>query len=143
MTTKLGQENHWCNLNIMMTFTEVKVIRGQMWSTTCYGYQTWSEESLIQVYDNDDLHGGQGHQRSKVVNYMLWLPNLVRRIPDASLKWWWPSWKSKVIKGQMGVNYALWLPYLVKRIPDASLKWWLPSWRSMVICGHIIVHYSK
>ena len=26
----------------------------------CYGYQTWSEESLMQVYDDDDdLHGGQ------------------------------------------------------------------------------------
>ena len=25
----------------------------------CYGYQTWSEEFLMQVYDDDDLHGGQ------------------------------------------------------------------------------------
>ena len=25
----------------------------------CYGYQTWSEESLVQVYDEDDLHEGQ------------------------------------------------------------------------------------
>ena len=25
------------------------------------------------------------HQSSNVVNYVLWLPNLVRRIPDASL----------------------------------------------------------
>ena len=113
-----------------------KVIRGQMWQTTCYGYQTWSEESLKQAYDDDDLHGGQrssevkcdklcsmatklgqkdpwckfmmmmtcleviGHQRSNVINYVLWLPNLVRRIPDASLWWWWPSWRSKVIRGQ-------------------------------------------
>ena len=23
------------------------------------GYQTWSEESLMQVYNDDDLHGGQ------------------------------------------------------------------------------------
>ena len=23
-----------------------------------YGYQTWSEESLMQVYDDDNLHGG-------------------------------------------------------------------------------------
>ena len=67
----------------------------------CYGYQIWSEESLIQVYDDhddDDLHGGQrssgkmwytmcygyqtwseesliqevkGHQRSNVVNNTL------------------------------------------------------------------------
>ena len=25
----------------------------------CYGYQTWSEETLVQVYDGDDLHEGQ------------------------------------------------------------------------------------
>ena len=25
----------------------------------CYGYQTWSEETLVQVYDDDDLHEGQ------------------------------------------------------------------------------------
>ena len=24
-----------------------------------YGYQTWSEEPLMQVEDNDDLNGGQ------------------------------------------------------------------------------------
>ena len=65
MTTKIGQKNRWCKLNIKMTFIEVK-----------------------------------GHQRSTLVNYVLWLPDLVRRIPDVSL-WWWPSWKSKVIRGQM------------------------------------------
>ena len=27
----------------------------------------------------------KGHQRSNVVNYVLWPPNLVRRIPDTSL----------------------------------------------------------
>ena len=51
-----------------------------------YDYRIWSGESLIQVYDDDeDLRGGQGHQRSNVVNYELWLPNLDRRIPDESL----------------------------------------------------------
>ena len=25
----------------------------------CYGYQTWSEESLMQVYDDDNLQEGQ------------------------------------------------------------------------------------
>ena len=33
-----------------------------MWQTLHYGYKTWSEESLMQVYENgddDDLHGGQ------------------------------------------------------------------------------------
>ena len=30
----------------------------------CYGYQTWSEESLMQV-ENDDLHGGQRSSKVK------------------------------------------------------------------------------
>ena len=40
----------------------------------------------MQVYDDDDddLHGGQGHQRSNVVNIALWLLNLVRITADAS-----------------------------------------------------------
>ena len=25
----------------------------------CFGYQNWSEESLMQVFDDDDFHGGQ------------------------------------------------------------------------------------
>ena len=67
----------------------------------CYGNQTWSEESLMWVYNDDDLHGGQRSSEVKCGYYVLWLPNLVRRIPDASLWWWWPSWRSKVIRGQM------------------------------------------
>ena len=51
----------------------------------CHGYQTWSEESLMQVYDDDDLHGGQRSSGVKCGNYVLWLPNLVRRNPGASL----------------------------------------------------------
>ena len=35
-----------------------------------YGYQTWSEEPLMHVKDDDDLHGGQ---RSTEVKYSkLW-----------------------------------------------------------------------
>ena len=41
------------------------------------------KESLMQVYDGDDLHEGQ---RSNVVNFALWLPNLVDRIANASFK---------------------------------------------------------
>ena len=43
----------------------------------------------------------KGHQRSNGVNYVLWLPYLVKRSPDASWEWWWPLWRSKVIRGQM------------------------------------------
>ena len=29
----------------------------------CYGYQTWSEETLVQVYDvDDDLHEGHSSE---------------------------------------------------------------------------------
>ena len=41
------------------------------------------KESLMQVYDGDDLYEGQ---RSNVVNFELWLPNLVNRIANASFK---------------------------------------------------------
>ena len=41
------------------------------------------KESLMQVYDGDDLHEGQ---RSNVVNFALWLPNLLSRIANASFK---------------------------------------------------------
>ena len=44
----------------------------------------------------------KGHQRSNGVNYVLWLPYLVKRSADASWEWWWPWWRSKVIRCQMG-----------------------------------------
>ena len=33
----------------------------------------------MQVYDDGDLHGGQRSSEVKCGNYVLWLPNLVRR----------------------------------------------------------------
>ena len=44
----------------------------------------------------------KGQQRSYGVNYVLWLPYLVKRSTDASWEWWRPWWRSKVIRGQMG-----------------------------------------
>ena len=67
----------------------------------CYGNQTWSEESLMWVYNDDDLHGGQRSSEVKCGKLCAMATNLVRRISDASLWWWWPSWRSKVIRGQM------------------------------------------
>ena len=32
----------------------------------------------------------KGHQRSNEVNYVLWLPVLIKRSADASWEWWWP-----------------------------------------------------
>ena len=54
----------------------------------------------------------KGHQRSNGVNYVLWLPYLVKRSPDASWEWWRSWWRSKVIRGQMGYTmcygYHIW-----------------------------------
>ena len=79
-----------------------KVIRGQMrkvcaMATKLGQKNPWCEFIMMMM----TFMEVKGHQRSNVVNYVLWLPNLVRRIPDASLWWWWPSWRSKVIRGQM------------------------------------------
>ena len=41
-----------------MTFMEVKGHQRSNAETMCYGYQTKSEETLVQVYD-DDIHEGQ------------------------------------------------------------------------------------
>ena len=44
----------------MMTFIEVKGHqKSNVVNYVLYGNQTWSEESLMQVYNDDDLHGGQ------------------------------------------------------------------------------------
>ena len=55
----------------------------------------------MQAKDDDALMEVKGQQRSSIVNYALWLPNLVRRIADASLGRWCPSWRSKVNRGQV------------------------------------------
>ena len=85
----------------------------------CYGYQTWSEESLMQVYDDDDLHGGQRSSEVKCGNYVLWLPNLeetlVQVYDDDDLH---GGQRSSEVKCG---NYVLWLPNLVRRNPGASL----------------------
>ena len=59
MATKLGKKNPLCKFMMMMTFMEVKGHQRSNTETMCYGYQTLSEETLVQVYDDDDLHEGQ------------------------------------------------------------------------------------
>ena len=56
MATKLSQKKPWCKF-MMMTFRKVKghqrlnVVNVALW------LPTWSTESLMQVLNNDDLHG--------------------------------------------------------------------------------------
>ena len=38
----------------------------------------------MQAENDNDLFGGQSHQRSNVVTYVPWLPYLVNRIADAT-----------------------------------------------------------
>ena len=45
-----------------------------------------SSEIKCEVYDDDDLHEGQRSSEIKCGNYVIWLPNLVRRNPGASLR---------------------------------------------------------
>ena len=65
-----------------------------MGSTMCYGCHIWSKEALMQAENDDDLYGGQRSSEVKWVklcdmatnglNYVIWLPYLVKRIGDAS-----------------------------------------------------------
>ena len=61
MATKLGQKNPWCKFMMMMTFMEVK----RSSEVKCGNYVLWLpnlEETLVQVYDDDDdddFHEGQ------------------------------------------------------------------------------------
>ena len=52
MATKLGQKNRWCKLR-MMTLMEVKGQPRPNMKIMLYGNQTWSEESLMQVQDDN------------------------------------------------------------------------------------------
>ena len=70
----------------------------------------------MQVYDDDDLHGGQRSSEVKCGNYMLWPPNLeetlVQVYDDDDLH--------EGVKGHQRlnvVNVALWLPNLVRKNP--------------------------
>ena len=98
MATKLGQKNPWCKFMMMMTFMKVITIINlhQGFFLTKFGNQS----ATFTTFNDDDLHGGQRSSEVKCGNYVIWLPNLVRRNPGASLWWWWwPSWRSKVIRG--------------------------------------------
>ena len=55
-----------------------------------YGCQTWSEESLMQVYDdNDDLYGGQRSSEVKCdklfYGYITWSEESLMQVYDDDL----------------------------------------------------------
>ena len=107
MATIFGQKKCWCKLRMMMTLMEVK---GHQRSNGV-NYVLWLpylvKEALMQAKNDDDLDGGQRSSEVKWVSYVLWLPYLVKRSTDASWEWWWPWWRSKVIRGQMGSTIGM------------------------------------
>ena len=89
------QAEHDDDLHLGQRSSEVKCSKLRAMATKLGQKNPWYKFMIMTFM------GVKGHQRSNVINYVLWLPNLVRRIPDASLWWWWPAWRSKVIRGQM------------------------------------------
>ena len=49
MATKFDQKNRWCKFRMTMTFMVVKGQQNSNIVNSLYGYQTSSEESLMQV----------------------------------------------------------------------------------------------
>ena len=62
----------------------------------------------------------KGQQRSNIVNNALWLPNVVKGIADASSEWQWPTWWSKVNRGQI---YSK-LLHSYQTLPEDYWWWW-------------------
>ena len=101
MATIFGQKKPWCNLRMMMILDGGQRSSEVKWGKLCamatiFGQKKpWCKLRMMMT-----LMEVKGHQRSNGVNYVLWLPYLVKRSADAS--WgWWPWWRSKVIRGQM------------------------------------------
>ena len=72
MATIFGQKKRWCKLRMMMTLMEVK--GHQRSNMVTYGYHIWSKELLMQVKNDDDLHGGQRSSEVKCgkLRYQTW-----------------------------------------------------------------------
>ena len=75
MATKHGQKNHWYKFRRMMNHhggqrsTEVKNSKPCSMATKLRQKITNDDDTFIEV---------KGQQRSNVINYVLWLPHLVR-----------------------------------------------------------------
>ena len=97
-----------------------------------YGYQTWSEESLMQVYDDDDLHWGQRSSEVKCDKLCAMVTKRGQKNPLCKFKMMMTFMEVKGHQRSNGGKLCAMATIMVKRITDASLKWWLPSWRSKV-----------
>ena len=61
----------------------------------------------MQVYDDDDLHGGQRSSEVKGSKLYAIVTKRGQKNPLCKFKM---TMTFMEVKGQMGVNYALWLP---------------------------------
>ena len=92
---------------------------GQICQTMLYAYQTWSEQPLIQAYDDGDLHGGQ---RSSEVKYGKLCAMAIIYSKDPQMQ---AKNDDDLHGGQRStevkrIENALWQPNLVRRTADAS-----------------------
>ena len=83
----------------------------------CYGYQTWSEESLMQVYDDDNLHGGHRSSEVKCSKLCATATKLDQKKPWCKFMMMMTFMKVKGHQRSNVVNVALWLPNLVRKNP--------------------------
>ena len=114
MVTKLGQKNPRCKFMMMMTFMEVK---GHQRSKVV-NYVLWLpnlvRRSLMQVYGDDDLHGGQRSSEVKGSKLCAMVTKLGQKNPWCKFKMMMTFME---VKGHMGsniANYVPWLPNLVR-----------------------------
>ena len=114
----------------------------------CYGNQTWSEESLMWVYNDDDLHGGQRSSEVKCGKLCAMATKLGQKNPWCKFMMMMTFMKVKGHQRLNVVNVALWLPNLVRKNPwckfmmvmtfmkvrghqrsnVANFALWLPTW---------------
>ena len=112
----------------------------------CCDNQTWSKESLMQVYNDDDLHGGQRSSEVKCSKICVLATKLGQKNPWCKFMMMMTFMKVKGHQRSNVVNFALGLPNLVRRNPGASFWWWWSSWRqrsSEVKCGKLCVMATK
>ena len=101
----------------MMTFMEVKGHQRSNVVNYVLRLPTWSEESLMQVYDDDDLHGGQRSSEVQMRKLCAMATKLSQKKPWCKFMMMMTFMKVKGHQRLNVVNVALWLPNLVRKNP--------------------------
>ena len=104
----------------------------------CHGYQIWSKELLMQVKNDDDLHGGQRSSEVKCGKVCATATIFGQKSCWCKLRMMMTFMEVKGQQRSNIVNYTTWLSNLVRSAAGASLGWWGPSWMSKVKRGQIV-----